>query len=211
MSDNPSGGDRSDREMMRVVFEKMKEAAKHERPYFIAAYTVGTHHGLDSPDEKYGDGSNAYYNKFYNLDHWIGDFYSKFAKSREADETLIVFTADHATFPAAGYRSSFHSGQKYFVNEIPLILCGGLARPRRLDASFRNSLALAPTICDILGVTKFRNAFLGRTLFGDQRTEFESYYNAGAEVLKCENGDYQPARADDPALERLDFYLRIAH
>lgn len=211
MSDNPSGSDRSDREMMRAVFERANEAAKRESPYFIAAYTAGTHLGLDSPDEKYGDGSNAYYNKFHNLDHWIGDFYSKFTQSRAADETLIVFTTDHATFPTSEYRSAFHSRQKYFVNEIPLILCGGMMLPGRIDASFRNSLALAPTICDILGVTKFRNAFLGQTLFGDQRTELESYYNSGSEVLKCEDGDYQPARADNPVLERIDLYLRIAH
>lgn len=68
---------------------------KSDKPFFIGMYTAGTHHGVDSPDLTYGDGSNSYYNKFHNLDHWLGDFIAWFQRSPYYDNTLLVITSDH--------------------------------------------------------------------------------------------------------------------
>ncbi len=47
---------------------------KIKRTLFIGVYPSGTHHGQDSPNEKYFDGSNPLYNKFYNYDFQLGKF-----------------------------------------------------------------------------------------------------------------------------------------
>lgn len=51
---------------------------KNER-FFIGVYPSGTHHGQDSPNEKYFDGSNPLYNKFYNYDFQLGKFVDFFS------------------------------------------------------------------------------------------------------------------------------------
>src|SRR3546814_4439619 len=53
--------------------------------------------------EKYGDGSNHSLNTIHNLDAQFGRFYRWFARSRYADNTLLIFTSDHAHYPEPSY------------------------------------------------------------------------------------------------------------
>ncbi|MBV6695205.1 LTA synthase family protein [Serratia quinivorans] len=153
----------TDKQTYALLWEKINEP--HDKPFFIGVYTVGTHIGLDSPDEKFGDGKNEYNNKFYNLDHQFGVFFDKFKKSKIADNTILVFTADHAAFPSPKFKETFKSESDIFVDKIPLMIYKKNAPTVNFNVDGKNSLALAPTLLDILGVKNGGNYFLGCSLF----------------------------------------------
>lgn len=87
----------------------------------------------------YADGSNSYYNKFHNLDHWLGDFIAWFQRSPYYDNTLLVITSDHGVvIPTPEYRRSFHQKTEHSNFEIPLILYGKMVKPQIVDSQGNN-------------------------------------------------------------------------
>jgi phosphoglycerol transferase MdoB-like AlkP superfamily enzyme len=152
----------SDKELFKLLADTMERLPQ---PFFCGFYNLGTHAGFDSPNEKYKDGKNAVYNKFYNFDKWFGDFFEKFKNSTLAENTILVLTTDHCSFQVPEYLSAFNSKQQYFCNKIPFMIYGQGIEHQAIDANGRNSLDFAPTILDILKLTDHENYFLGSSLF----------------------------------------------
>jgi hypothetical protein len=165
---SPEHSDRfaTDRELFEFLWNTVH---KIERPFFVGIYNIGTHHGFDSPDAKYGDGNNPILNKFHNFDAQFGKFFERFAASGLSDNTILIFTSDHATFNSPEYVKTFGSNQRYFVNTIPLFIYWKGIKHAVLDVDGRNSLCLAPTILDLLNIDH-ENYFLGSSLF--QKNDF---------------------------------------
>ena len=143
------------------------------QPFFAGAYNFGTHAFLDvvAFGLKYGDGSNPSLNKLHNYDHAIGTFLDYFFASEYAKNTILVFTADHATYPDPAYRQAAgNDSQPYFVDQIPLLIYDPFHRlPATYDANGRTSVDLAPTLLQLLGIRRADNSFLGTSLFEDNR------------------------------------------
>ncbi|MFN1144300.1 LTA synthase family protein [Serratia quinivorans] len=176
----------TDKQTYELLWEKINEP--HDKPFFIGVYTVGTHIGLDSPDEKFGDDNNEYNNKFYNLDHQFGIFFEKFKKSEIADNTLLVFTADHAAFPTPKFKQTFNSESDVFVDKIPLMIYKKNAPTVNFNVDGKNSLALAPTLLDILGVKNGGNYFLGCSLFDNNCSSiFENTTAIGSFIVNTQH------------------------
>lgn len=157
----------SDKKMYSTLFDQLHASADDGQPLFVSLYTYGTHVSFDSPDETYGDGANAELNKFYNLDVQFGKFLKKFLNDPVSDNTILIFTTDHATYADAAYQESFgdiHPRTLLFCDPIPLMIWYKGVEPMQLDASGRNSLDLAPTVLDFLDISA-PNFFLGNTLF----------------------------------------------
>ncbi|EOY7734670.1 sulfatase-like hydrolase/transferase [Escherichia coli] len=150
---------------------------KNER-FFIGVYPSGTHHGQDSPNEKYFDGSNPLYNKFYNYDFQLGKFVDFFRRSSFYGNTLLIITSDHSTFPSTEYKKSFNSDSRYFVDKIPFLIIGKNITPEVLDAGGENSLSFAPTILHMLGIQYSMNYFLGGSLLDKTCTSPFSHLSA---------------------------------
>ncbi|HFL4353863.1 TPA: LTA synthase family protein [Escherichia coli] len=150
---------------------------KNER-FFIGVYPSGTHHGQDSPNEKYFDGSNPLYNKFYNYDFQLGKFVDFFRRSSFYGNTLLIITSDHSTFPSTEYKKSFNSDSRYFVDKIPFLIIGKNITPEVLDAGGENSLSFAPTILHMLGIQYSMNYFLGSSLLDKTCTSPFSHLSA---------------------------------
>ncbi|MCN6273988.1 LTA synthase family protein [Escherichia coli] len=150
---------------------------KNER-FFIGVYPSGTHHGQDSPNEKYFDGSNPLYNKFYNYDFQLGKFVDFFRRSSFYGNTLLIITSDHSTFPSTEYKKSFNSDSRYFVDKIPFLIIGKNITPEVLDAGDENSLSFAPTILHMLGIQYSMNYFLGCSLLDKTCTSPFSHLSA---------------------------------
>lgn len=152
-----------------VAFLQRRQAGRDARPFFIGLYNIGTHAFIhvDAHDVKYGTSDNPALNRLHNYDHAVGVFLDYFLKSPYADNTILVFTTDHATYPEADYRAAVGRGlEPYFVDRIPLLIDDPYHRlPSRLDADGRNSLDLAPTLLQLLGIRAARNSFLGASLF----------------------------------------------
>src|SRR3546814_20625437 len=81
-----------------LALRRYLEKNDGKQPLFIGLYNIGTHAFMDVGEhgEKYGDGSNHSLNTIHNLDAQFGRFYRWFARSRYADNTLLILTSDHA-------------------------------------------------------------------------------------------------------------------
>jgi phosphoglycerol transferase MdoB-like AlkP superfamily enzyme len=167
-----------------------------EEPFFIGMYNIGTHHGYDSPDKKYGNGDNPVLNKFFNYDTWFGDFFNCLLETDIFDNTMLIFTTDHASFNSPEYIHTFNSNQKYFVNTIPLFIYWNGMDHTIADANGRNSLDLAPTILDLLGIYNHRNYFLGSSLFTESIGDFNRISAIGDEFYYSGTKGIVPIRKD---------------
>ncbi|MDR0921029.1 MAG: LTA synthase family protein [Lactobacillales bacterium] len=158
----------TDKEMFKLL---EKKAETIEQPFFLSMYNIGTHHGFESPDVKYGDGKSDVLNKFHNYDAQFGKFFEEFKKSDLAKNTILILTADHATFPSPEFKQAISSDQTDFIAPIPLMIYYDGVVPQKIDAQSRNSLDLTPTILDLLDVQQVNNYFLGNSLFQNEEVD----------------------------------------
>lgn len=158
----------SDKQAFELLMDTMEDQTSSDKPFFISMYTFGTHNTFDSPDQVFGDGSNALLNKFYNLDYQFGAFMDSFLASPLAENTIIVFTSDHCTYNTEDYRRAFpdHPRDTAFLDMIPFMIYYDSVTPEVIDVNGRNSLDMAPSLLDLLGVSA-PNYFLGSSLFND--------------------------------------------
>jgi arylsulfatase A-like enzyme len=97
----------------------------------------------------------CYYGMITELDHCIGLLFDYLKQSGQWEETLIIFTADHGTYLGDHYLA----GKPHFYDaaiHVPMIIRDpdSAADPLRGHAAegFIESVDIAPTICDFLGV-----------------------------------------------------------
>ncbi|MCR5255596.1 MAG: sulfatase-like hydrolase/transferase [Acetatifactor sp.] len=155
----------TDAQAYDLLFDETNRLEKESSPFFLCIYTFGTHVSLDSPDHKFGDGENIVLNRFYNADMQFGNFLDRLRENGFDKDTLVVFTGDHATFSDEDYRNAFPEYERACsnVDEVPLVfIYDGLSQ--KIDASGRNSLDLAPTLLDLLGLSS-PESFMGASLF----------------------------------------------
>jgi membrane-anchored protein YejM (alkaline phosphatase superfamily) len=141
LSGNITGRYLTDREAFHLLANTVFKL-NDNTPFFIAMYNIGTHHGFDSPDLKYGSGNNALLNKFHNYDAEFGLFFTRLLEADIFDNTILIFTADPATFNSPEYKYTFKSRQEYFINTIPLFIYWKGIDHKIIDAEGRNSLDL---------------------------------------------------------------------
>lgn len=165
------------------------EAQPREKPFFAAMYNFQTHAFLDG-EEKYGDGRNIVLNRFHTYDRDIGRFIDRFMASRLHENTILVVTADHSTYPDPVTVDADSRIKGYFVDTIPLLIYWKGVEHREIDAAGKNSLDLAPSLLSLLGVRKSHNLFLGCTFF--EQCELDRVSNIGGEyVLTGAEGSYR--------------------
>ena len=199
----------SDKQTFEVLEDTVLSLEEKDEPYFILCYNLGTHHGFDSPDLKYADGSNPILNKFYNFDYWFGQFFNKMKDAGVFDNTLLVFTADHSSYPAPEYCKTFDSVRKDFIGPIPFfIYCSDMA-PVKYDVGGRNSLSLAPTLLDILDKEAYPNYFLGNSLFIPAESEL-NYVSAQGPLYHCtKDGVVVPMSIRDKRAKAVEAFCKI--
>lgn len=199
----------SDRQAFDVLAETVLNLQKKTEPYLVIFYNIGTHHGFDSPDVKYADATNPDLNKFHNYDHWFGDFFEKMRAAGVWENTLLVFTADHASYPAPEFKKTFRTDREEFIGRIPLFFYSDDVSAGSIDACGRNSLDMAPTLLDILGFSSFPNYFLGTSLFLDAASEL-SYMSAQGSLFHCTRESYTvPVSRKDGRVKEIEAYYKI--
>lgn len=167
----PDTGALDDHSLFRgmVAFLEQRARTGDRRPFFLATYNIGTHAFLSTSehDVAYRERGNAVLDKLHNFDDALGQFLRYFFASPHADDTILVVTTDHATYPEPPFREVAGKDLKpYFVDRIPLLVHDPFHRlPRSLDAHGRNSLDLAPTVLHLAGLQSGANGFLGTSLF----------------------------------------------
>ena len=205
---NYPGVDRlSDKQTFETLSSTVLEYQRRNEPYFILVYNLGTHHGFDSPDVKYADGTNPDLNKFHNYDHWFGNFFEKMNEAGVWDNTLLVFSADHASYPAPEYKNVFQTKREDFIGTVPLFFYHSDVTPARYDVGGRTSLDLAPTVLDLLDRQSYVNYFLGTSLFREPKSEL-SYMSAIGSLFYCSKGGklVRVSKRDRRAQEIQSYY-----
>ena len=201
---------RTDKQIFEVLKNTVRYYKNQQEPFFIVCYNLGTHHGYDSPDLKYGDGANSYLNKFYNYDAAFGDFFKEMSQEGVFDNTLLVFSADHATYPSPEYKATFASSQWGFINKIPLFIYTDGIIPQKIDAEGRNSLDLTPTLLDILDVHKVDNYFLGTSLFRSNPKPYSRICALGDVFLSITDGSLAILDDGNEWVNRIRQYYEIS-
>ena len=185
----------SDKDMYKLMWKTVKEQGKKKTPFFVSMYTFNTHLSMDSPNKKYEDGSNALLNKFYNLDYQFGKFMKKLNKSSLADNTIVVFTADHCTYQDSDFVDTFPNIQRDHpsLDRIPLLIYYKGMNPEIHDAAGRNSLDLAPTILDYIDISS-ENYFMGGSLFEGNLNvnNYDTIYYDGGSCFSSDGNNIQP-------------------
>ncbi|MCR5503422.1 MAG: sulfatase-like hydrolase/transferase [Lachnospiraceae bacterium] len=174
---------RTDKEAYELLFDRAAALHEEGEPFFECMYTYCTHVSFDSPDEVYGDGKNAFLNKFYNMDYQFGEFWEKLYDSPLKDDTIVIFTADHATYADEDYNTVFDGSDRpdAELDTVPFYIWYDGIEAGNIDAGGRNSLDLVPTILDYLDIDA-PNSFLGGTLFreaGDIGNNFDTVFFDG--------------------------------
>ncbi|MCC8080746.1 MAG: sulfatase-like hydrolase/transferase [Lachnospiraceae bacterium] len=158
----------SDRQAYDLLYNTAQSLSESEEPFFVVIYTFGTHATLTSTDEVFEAGNNDELNKFYNLDVQFGTFFEYYHESSLAEDTVLVFTTDHATYQDSEFVSAFPDYVRLSMqaDKIPLSIYYEGTEPETIEVNGRNSLDLAPTILDYLDISA-PNYFLGDSLFAE--------------------------------------------
>ena len=208
----------SDAEAYDILFSTAEELNAQGQPFFISIYTFNTHVSWDRAELLYGDGENAVLNKFYDCDYQFGRFMERFNESDLADNTIIIFTSDHATYRDKDFSDTFpetaDARENAMVDTMPLFIYYKGITPETVDAAGRNSLDMAPTVLDYLDLTG-PNYFLGHSLFfpAEEAPLIEHVFNMETDYFITETGTIRELTDDEMNLieEIIQRYLRICN
>ena len=200
-------GSLTDKTAFELLFETMEEQAKTGKPFFTSIYTYGTHMSFDSPDQKFGDGKHFLLNRFYNFDYYFKEFLQKFENSSLADNTILVFTADHATFEDSDFKLSYpdYPRANPDVDTMPFFIYHKGIQAETINAEGRNSLSMAPTLLDYLDIDE-PNYFLGESLFyyKENNNSFDTVFHDNAYILSTDYGQIGPlSETNQQTIEEL--------
>lgn len=159
------------------LYDKAIELNQTNKPFLLSIYNVETHIGWDNSEHCYKNCKNSLYNKFYNFDYYYGEFMKKFEESEFFDNTIVIFTTDHATYDDKDFYAAYPNYSRYFsfLDEVPFFIYHKGVKKRVIDANGRNSLDLVPTILDYIDVSDI-NCFLGDSLFSSENKSKYNYY-----------------------------------
>lgn len=209
---NGLGGDNvvTDKQMYNEVFRELEQNDASGKPKLIAFYTFGTHVGQDSPDQKFGDGSDKVLNRFHNLDYQFGQFMDKLQASEHANDTMVVFTTDHCSYADADYTHAFPDIHRahIFIDQIPMLFWYTGVKPVKFDCQDRTSLDMAPTVLDFLNMDA-PSDFLGTSLFAGMPKDKYQQWLETTYVQPISDGYWTTANGKvHPQSERAEEYVQ---
>jgi phosphoglycerol transferase MdoB-like AlkP superfamily enzyme len=169
----------SDQDNFNLLFNQAKKLNQQSKHFMMGTYTFQTHNGWNSATNQYGDGKNAVLNKFHNFDIAFGSFLKKFMASDLKNNTILIYTTDHASYASPDYAKTMDDSRSAFVSTVPLMIYYPGVKPQTIDAKGRNSLGLAPTILDLMNISRAKNYFLGTSLYTNALTKYETTSEIG--------------------------------
>ena len=168
----------SDMVAYQQLFDTAVNYNNEGKKFFLAMYSMGTHASFNSFDEVFGDGSSPFLNKFYNADVQFGKFFGNYLNSALPANTMVIFTTDHATYCDEDFVSNCpgHNRICNGADEIPFFIYYQ-GKKETVDAGGRNSLDMAPTVLDLLGIEKPVD-FLGESLYSPiyEKTILDTFF-----------------------------------
>lgn len=157
-----------DYDMLMLLADKLETI---EKPFVSSAFTA-TMHGPPFPPlpERFnklpanGDDENAFLNVLYYTDWSIGEFMKRCEKQAWFDQTIFIFSADHA-LPL--YNVKYAKSHKFNQNEnshhrlfrIPFVIYAPKILEPRVINEVASQLDVFPTLMDLLGLDEPFSSF----------------------------------------------------
>ncbi len=208
----------SDQQFIKAAIEHLRWLEHQQKtangtPFFMGLYNIETHAYYRMSDDgvKYKEQDDYILNAIHNYDDAFGKFWQYFKQSSLFENTIVIFTTDHAHFQGVDFISLIKKQsdyKPYFVDEIPLLIYHpGLELPADFDAKYASSLDLAPTIAHLMKLKNRSNSFLGRSIFERVTNEGLAYgeghiYLIGSDEIK-EQGEYHDKPRNDTSINQM--------
>ncbi|MGQ7339653.1 LTA synthase family protein [Streptococcus suis] len=194
LAEGPNGS-LTDQAALELLYDTIENQVSKKTPFLTAIYTYGTHMTFNSDDKKFEDGKNILLNRFYNFDHYFSQFLEKFNNNPAFDNTILVFTTDHATFADKDFIAAYpsYNRENQDVDRVPFIVYHKGIVAEKKDAEGRNSLDLVPTLLDYMDISE-PNYFLGESLFyyKENNNSYDTVFFDNAYLLSTDYGNIQP-------------------
>lgn len=173
----------SDKQFFQSLIDFLKEREKDGKklkPFFMSLYNLGTHAflGVSRDAKRYGSRTNRSLNTIHNLDTAFGLFWKYYKTSPYAENTIVIFTADHCHYPERPFVDAFESPgyQNIFVDKIPLIIHDPTRKlPKVFDAGNSTSLDFTPSLIHYLDLGNHINPFMGTSMYEQRRKKYDRY------------------------------------
>ena len=173
----------SDGQFLKGLVGFLKENEKSGetgKPFFMGLYNLGTHAFLkmSKDGKKYSGRDNPSLDTIHTFDSAFGLFWEYYKTSPYADNTIIIFTADHCHYPEKPFVEAFDEPgyQKFFVDKIPLIIHDPTrVLPGTFDAKNSTSIDFTPSILHYLGFANHKNPFMGTSIFEQKSKRNDKY------------------------------------
>jgi len=154
----------SDEQLFDGVLTTLQEKNSKNEKFFAAVYNFDTHNGLDS-NLKFKNYNNEVLNRFHKFDLVFGKFIKKFENSPLFDNTILIFTSDHSTFPGKSAKEADPTIPNVFVDKIPFLFFGKNISHDIYNSDGATSITFMPTLFDVFGLRNEPNMILGCSLF----------------------------------------------
>ncbi|MBM9528879.1 sulfatase-like hydrolase/transferase [Desulfoprunum benzoelyticum] len=154
----------TDKQLFESMLKSLIEKNEKGEKFFAALYNFDTHNNLNA-EISYRGLNNEVLNRLKKFDSIFGDFLQEFKKSRLSENTVLIFTSDHSTFPDRHARSADPRMPHFFVDKIPFLIYGNGIKHNIFDAEGATSIAFMPTLLDFLGIKNFSNMMIGCSMF----------------------------------------------
>ncbi len=182
----------SDNQLMRGLVGLLKDREKDRAsgdpgaPFFLTLYSLETHafQRIRKDGKSYPLKQNYILDSIHNFDYAFGRFWDYLRNSTLYENTVVVFTSDHAHYPDRDFRqvvSEEQGYQPYFVDRIPLVIHDpGRKLPASFDANFASSIDFAPSMAHFFNLGNGPNPFVGNSIFDSaQSHQKKSLASAG--------------------------------
>lgn len=189
-----------------------------EEPYFLSIYTFGTHVNLTNADVIFEPDPTNLLNRFRNSSAWFGNFMEKLEENGYLEDTIVIYTSDHSIYKDNDFWDNFPDYEVSFeacgsCDNIPLFIYYDGVEHSVIDANGKNSIDIAPTILDFIGISG-DNFFLGNSLFStdNYQTDFETTYWCETNMCSTENGVIRELTAEEneEMTDKIQRYIALS-
>jgi len=188
----------SDQQFMRAMIAQLEalESRQDEAdasPFFLGLYNIETHAYYHAADDgiTYVGHDSYILDSIRNYDDSFGKFWAYFQQSELHENTVVIFTSDHAHFQGrdfVGLVKNQADYQPYFVDRIPLLVYHpAMELPADFNAQNASSIDLAPTIAHLMNLDNRPNSFIGKSIF-ERETDESLAYGEGHVFLIGQDG-----------------------
>lgn len=160
-----------DEEFLQFFAEKMNT---FQQPFLTSVFTLSSHHPYEVPD-KYKDslpnGEIPLHRVLRYTDIALKNFFEKASKMSWFENTVFVFTADHASFP---YLEEYKNELGYYA--IPIAFYKPDGSFKKFDSvNVAQQLDIMPTVLSYIGYDTNINSF-GKNLLDSSASNFSTIY-----------------------------------